>query len=115
MLTKMQRWHAAHHAEAQERIRVARAFVAELRAKTRCVQCGNKPIEWHSDEHIAKPSRRVSTMAGKGYSPAKIFNEISRCEALCRRCHVHGDGRLRHLALGPTHPNNRANRWPERV
>lgn len=112
-LTVMQRWHAAHRVEAQARIQIARAFVAARRAVTVCARCGRQPIEWHSDRHLVRPSRRISTMAGKGYSPEKIAEEMALCEPVCRRCHVHGDGRLAHLALGPTHPNQRANRWPE--
>lgn len=101
MLTPMQRWHAAHREERQARIRVARAFVREVRDRTVCARCGRQPIEWHNDEHLARPSQRISTMAGNGYSPERIAAEIARCEPVCRRCHVHGDGRLRFLALGP--------------
>jgi hypothetical protein len=114
-VTKMQRWHELHKEQAAAAIQTARAFVAQMRAATVCSRCGLQPIEWHSDRHLEHPTFRISTMAGKGYSPAKIAAEMARCEALCRKCHVTADGRLAFLRLGPTHPTCRANLWPERV
>ncbi len=82
-----------HAARARAQVK-AKAFVAKRRAETACVRCGKKPIDWHSEEHIKKPNRRISRMAAQGKSLFSIAAEIARCEALCRRCHMIGDGRL---------------------
>jgi hypothetical protein len=84
-------------------VAIARAFVAEIRAKTICAVCGRQPVEWHSDRHLERPYLRISTMAGRGYTPEKIAAEMVQCEPLCRRCHVNLDGRKAFLRLGPKH------------
>lgn len=71
----------------------ARAHVARVRASTVCEICGKQPIEWHHDDHVEKPSRRVSTMAENGRPIEEIQAEIDRCTPVCRGCHQAIDGR----------------------
>lgn len=80
----------------QVRQQTAKAFVADLNAKTLCAHCGDQPIEWHNPEHVELNRRhfRISAMADRGYTPEKIQEELDRCTALCRSCHMKADGRL---------------------
>lgn len=71
----------------------AREFVAGIRASTVCERCGRQPIEWHNDEHIEFPYRRVAHLVALGFPIARIEAEIEASEALCRSCHMAVDGR----------------------
>lgn len=88
---------------AAERRRIAKTYVDEVRAKTYCEKCSAQPIEWHSEEHHAKPYNRVSQLVGNGLSIARIQQEIDACKALCRACHMRLDGRTERLVeMSPT-------------
>lgn len=72
----------------------AKEFVDAIRARTVCVRCGKQPIEWHRKEHEEKQSSRVSSLRAGGSSERRILEEISKCKALCRSCHMKEDGRI---------------------
>lgn len=74
-----------------ERRRIAREYVAALRAVTKCAHCDAPMRDWHNPEHLAEPIRRVGRMVGIGRSIEKIQSEIDRCTPLCRRCHMAED------------------------
>jgi hypothetical protein len=80
------------------RKKIAKAHVDAIREKLKCSSCGiphlASPIEFHSFEHDGHRERRVSVLVNRGASIKEIDLEISRCEALCRACHVNTDGRL---------------------
>jgi hypothetical protein len=71
--------------------------VRRRRAETVCERCGAQPIEWHSDSHVGNRRCQVSNLASGSFSIARIDAEISKCEALCRSCHMKTDGRLNRL------------------
>ncbi len=75
----------------------AKAHVKAIRANTFCARCGGQPIEWHSDRHLVNSNRRIAALVALGYSIEAIDDEISRCEPLCRSCHMAVDGRLKQL------------------
>jgi hypothetical protein len=107
----------ARRANLMKRRQVAREFVAAVRATTVCKKCGKQPIEWHREEHVATPSRRINQMAGWGAPIDSIKAEILRCEALCRRCHMEEDGRLEASAarIRLMHPDNAGDKhWTRR-
>lgn len=74
--------------------RKARRYLARVRARTVCSKCGGRPIEFHNEEHEKDSNRRVAHLAALGFPVQVIAAEISRCEALCRSCHMKLDGRL---------------------
>lgn len=75
-----------------DKIKAAR-YVAEIRAKTFC-PCGRQPVEWHHEDHLKNPNKRIAHLVALGFPISVIQEEIDRCEALCRRCHMQLDGRL---------------------
>ncbi len=76
---------------------IARTYVQSVRESTRCRNCGEQPIEWHSEAHITHTRMRVGVRVYNGHSIATIQKEIDRCTPLCRRCHMKEDGRLERL------------------
>lgn len=86
-------WKVKHLAE---RIATARAFVAEVNARTFCAHCGVQPVEWHNPDHVRLNRRkfRIGDMAGRGKSIEAIQQEMADCTPLCRRCHMAEDGRM---------------------
>lgn len=73
---------------------LASNFVSSLNTVTKCVKCGDQPIEWHREEHEKYPNSRVSSLRTQGASIDRIKKEIKLCTPLCRRCHMKEDGRL---------------------
>jgi hypothetical protein len=82
------------------RVELAKAYSAQRRAETVCEVCGAQPIEWHSEEHIRFPRRRVAHLTSAGRPIDEIEAEIQACAALCRRCHMEEDRRILNLELG---------------
>jgi hypothetical protein len=72
---------------------IAKAHVAAIRKKTFCIHCGNQPIEWHNEEYEINSNRRVAL----GFPVSVIDEEISKCEAVCRSCHMEFDRRTGEL------------------
>lgn len=75
-------------------IAAARAFMKQVRATTTCRRCGGSPVEFHRDEHVARPLWRVHSLTGSGATIHRLRRELAACEPLCRRCHMTVDGRL---------------------
>jgi hypothetical protein len=73
------------------------AFMAEVKARTVCAQCGGDRIEWHNPEHVEmnRQNFRIGAMVWRGYTVKDIQAELDRCTPLCRRCHMKEDGRMR--------------------
>lgn len=94
---------------AERRVR-ARAFVAEVNARTFCAHCGAQPVEWHNPEHVElnRPHYRISHLVSVGSTPRAIQKEMDRCTPLCRRCHMREDGRfanfVAHRRVSPIKP-----------
>jgi hypothetical protein len=84
---------AVRAADAERRAR-NRAYVAEIRAHTFCARCGAQPVDFHCAEHDEHPDHRVTRLVGNGSAIERIAREIALCEPLCRRCHMHQDGRI---------------------
>lgn len=80
----------AYDAEAKT---AAKLHVAAIRARTVCSQCGGQPIEWHHEDHVVKTNRRVAHLVALGFPIPVIDEEIYKCEAVCRSCHMKEDGR----------------------
>lgn len=97
-------------ATAMESRRAARRFVSEVRALTVCERCGRQPVEWHHDEHVAYPHRRVGRLVSLGASITRIQREIAMCTALCRSCHMDLDGRA--AALTAARPRKKGDVFP---
>lgn len=80
------------------RNKLAKDHVDTIREKLKCSSCGLphsvSPIEFHHDDHLEYPERRVSRLVTYGVSLAEIDLEISKCLPLCRSCHQILDGRL---------------------
>jgi hypothetical protein len=76
----------------------ARAHVDKIREKLKCASCGSPhcvtPIEFHHDDHPAHPERRVGSLVKRGAPLEEIDLEISKCEPLCKICHLTLDGRI---------------------
>lgn len=83
-------------------VAAAKEHVNGIRSRTVCAVCGGQPIEWHHDDHVLKPNRRVSNLTCHGFPLDVIDAEISKCEPLCRRCHMKADGRADNS--GEKHP-----------
>jgi hypothetical protein len=81
------------------RRRIAKAHVDTIKEKLKCSSCGLphwvSPIEFHHDDHPTQPKRRIASMVNRGCSLKDIDLEISKCEAICHRCHMFLDGRLK--------------------
>jgi hypothetical protein len=88
----------------------ARAYVDPIRAAAVCARCGAQPIEWHRDEHHARPHFRVAFLTAQGRTPQRIQEEIDRCIPLCRRCHMQEDGRA--AALTASRPRQKGSVFP---
>ena len=71
--------------------------IDELRSQTHCKTCGKQPIEWHGEHHPKEPRLRISNMVDLGYRLEDVLAEVSRCEPLCRSCHMKEDGRTKAL------------------
>lgn len=80
-------------------------YVDALRAITTCKKCGNQPIEWHGEHHVKTSRLRISNMVDLGYKLDDVKKEISRCEPLCRSCHMKEDGRTKALILSASIAN----------
>jgi hypothetical protein len=78
----------------EERRVVATLFVDAVNARTVCAHCGAQPVEWHREEHVAKPNARISSLRTQGASLQRIRAEMDLCTPLCRPCHMIEDGRL---------------------
>lgn len=85
-----------------ERKRIAKEYVKEVRSTTFCVRCGKQPVDFHHVDHESNGNQRVAHLTALGSSLARIQQEIDKCEALCRSCHMKEDGRT--VALGLSHP-----------
>lgn len=91
----------------------AKDHVDQIRAATACERCGinsSSPhsVEWHNEEHVQQPGRRIGRLVANGLPLDVIDAEIARCEALCPRCHMIIDGRIEKTRLrlpGATNPN----------
>jgi hypothetical protein len=84
---------------------LAREFLAKIRAKTFCKECGRQPVDFHRQEHEVDGNLRVSRMAARGHPIDVIQAEIDKCTALCRSCHMKEDGRLDALSLNKPRQN----------
>lgn len=76
----------------------AKVFLNHIRDITKCIRCGNKPVDFHREEHEIDGNKRVAHLAALGFPISRIMQEISMCEALCRSCHMSTDGRTQGLA-----------------
>lgn len=83
------------------RRRLAAAYVAGIRKATFCAHCGAQPIEWHNPDHVAMNRQhfRISAMVSRAKPLDAIRAEMDACTALCRRCHMAEDGRLRQFVI----------------
>lgn len=86
----------------QRAIHRNRTWYALVMAETECAKCGKQPpiedwpIEWH--HHTRTPRHAsVAALVKLGASIARILEEMDRCSPLCRRCHMHEDGRAAQL------------------
>lgn len=75
----------------------AKQYVDELRNKTYCEICGQQPIEWHREEHNQDSNLRIAHLRALGFPIPRIADEISKCTALCRGCHMRLDDRMMNL------------------
>lgn len=76
----------------------AKKFISEVRLRTVCDRCGAQPVEWHHVDHEADENQRVAHLVALGFPVKRIQQEIDKCEALCRSCHMKEDGRLKALS-----------------
>jgi hypothetical protein len=85
-----------HRANLQNSRARNRAFVAAIRSRTVCANCGGQPVEWHNPDHVLlnRQAFRISRMVNDARPLAAIEQEIACCTPLCRRCHLTEDGRL---------------------
>jgi deoxycytidylate deaminase len=88
-----------------EKKRIAKEYVAKIRAVTYCSRCGAQPVDWHSDAHVLRPHFRVGNLTAQGNTPKRIQEEMDRCTPLCRSCHMATDGRA--AALTASRPRKK--------
>ncbi len=91
----------------------AKAYVAAVRSRTNCEKCGNQPIDWHHEDHLSNENQRVAHLASLGFPIDRIQQEIDKCEALCRSCHMEEDGRL--VELRKNCPNKKGDKHPPKA
>lgn len=89
----------------------ARIFDRRVRRFARCVDCGQRPIEFHHEEHPQRPRERVSVLVHAGASIARVKQEMRASDRLCRRCHMTRDGRRQAL---PSYCPNTGKRFCKR-
>lgn len=82
------------HKDQEFRKAAAQMYVDKIKAGLACVSCGALEIEFHNEEHIEYPHRRVSNLVSRGESLEIIDREIRRCTPICRSCHMQLDGRM---------------------
>ena len=92
---------------------LAKQYVDNIRANTFCNRCGKQPIEWHNNDHIYFTNLRIAHLVALGFSIERIQQEIDRCEALCRSCHMKIDGRLKNLR--DNCPNKKGLKSPPKI
>lgn len=97
ILYTQRRNRARIYKQRNERRYDKKKVIDEIRSKTYCYDCGKQPIEWHNEDHTIYPERRISHMLSKNRPLTIILDEISQCIPLCRKCHIHRDGRLHNL------------------
>lgn len=95
-----------------QRRTIAREYIAAVRAKTYCLQCGAQPVDFHREEHEQRPHWRVAKRVAAGHSPETIAREISMCVPLCRRCHMTHDGRLPKFVIVAKRPRTKTDPTP---
>jgi hypothetical protein len=76
-----------------ERRAKAARLASDIRYSVPCARCGAFPIEFHRDEHVNFPYKRICHMVSRGAFLDEIINEIRLCSPLCRSCHMKVDGR----------------------
>lgn len=98
--------------QAQDK-QLAKEYVDDRRQHTFCELCGRQPIEWHNKEHEVKENRRVSSLVALGFPLHVIQEEIDKCNAYCRLCHMKQDGRL--AALRSSCPYKKGQKEPPKI
>jgi hypothetical protein len=91
----------------------AKEYVKRVRNATFCKECNSQPVEFHCTWHIIDGNARVPRMAARGCSIQAIKLEISKCEALCKSCHMKKDGRTK--ALEQSHPFRKGMTYTEPI
>lgn len=76
----------ARAAAARRKLR-ARAIVAAHLATHPCADCGDRDLAVLEFDHVAGKRRHVSWLVHKGAPPARLHEEIARCEVVCANCH----------------------------
>jgi len=77
--------------------RRTREYINALRDRTPCAICAGPMFDWHNEEHVAHPDRRVGHLVNRSRPLAIILAEIATCIPLCRRCHMAEDHRMRRV------------------
>lgn len=73
-------------ADTERRRKIAREYVAELKAKSKC-KCGYKgaALQFH---HLGNKDTEVSRAVGDGWSLERLIKEIEKCVIMCANCHI---------------------------
>lgn len=89
-----QRRHYRRHAErekerSRKRRKALREWYSSYKSKISCVRCGETHSAAIGFHHIEPKSKvaGISDMVKRGFSKAKIIEEIDKCIPLCSNCH----------------------------
>jgi len=88
--TKHLRVTNANRATRSERKRAITAWYVELKSQLVCRRCGESHpacLEFHHQEPATK-ERSVADAVRRGWSRARILDELHKCEVLCANCHA---------------------------
>jgi hypothetical protein len=69
--------------------RTAREYIAEVKAKAVCVDCGGKfpPCVYHFD-HVPERGPKLFNLGSGDYSIETVQAEIAKCDIVCANCHA---------------------------
>ncbi len=90
--------HARQHYKIK---RLRHLWLVDFKKQLCCSNCRIDDYVVLVFHHLGKKTGRISNMASKSYSVARILEEIAQCEVLCHNCHrIKHDGNIWHDISG---------------
>lgn len=77
---------AIRKANNEKRIKTQK-FIREYLQSHPCVDCGQTDADLLEFDHITDKTMGIAVMVQRGYSIAKIVDEIAKCQVRCLYCH----------------------------
>lgn len=86
--TEYYKTHKKEHREYDKaRLNKTKQIMCEYLSANPCIDCLESDIIVLEFDHLENKKANIADMIRAGFSPQKLFEEISKCEVVCANCH----------------------------